>query len=98
MGNRWWSAGLVCVLVAGSSVVLGQVNFEHPRPITSPDGSINFNPELATDGAGNWVVVWEFETQAPGDVDVQFARSSDNGATWTTPALLNPNAAGFELR
>jgi hypothetical protein len=54
-------------------------------------------PELATDRAGNWVVVWSSEEDLKGEIgqdeDIFVARSSDDGATWTPPAVLNSNAA-----
>ena len=53
-------------------------------------------PQLAADSAGNWVVVWQSDEDllaAAGlDQDILVARSSNNGATWTAPALLNSNA------
>ena len=57
----------------------------------------DFEPMLASDGAGNWVAVWSAEDASGGlgfgtDWDVLTARSSDGGATWTAPALLNANA------
>lgn len=55
---------------------------------TDSDG--DFRPYLATDGAGNWVAVWE--SDATMDFDIQIARSSDNGVTWSAPSNLNSNA------
>ncbi len=58
-----------------------------------------FQPRLATDTKGNWLVAWrEIHTWmpdlAPGtDQDILAVRSSDNGVTWSTPAFLNTNAA-----
>jgi len=49
-------------------------------------------PELTTDGAGNWVAVWRSEDDTGGiggDWDILFARSTDNGATWSAAAPLN---------
>jgi hypothetical protein len=52
-------------------------------------------PQVATDGAGNWVAVWISIEQLDGatgsDTDIFVARSTDNGASWTAPALLNTN-------
>jgi Neuraminidase (sialidase) len=52
-------------------------------------------PQIATDGAGNWVAVWDSFEDLNGtmsfDFDVLVSRSSDNGATWTSPARLNTN-------
>jgi Neuraminidase (sialidase) len=52
---------------------------------------------VATDGAGEWVAVWRSDENLGGtigiDRDIFFSRSTDNGATWTPPAVLNTNAA-----
>ena len=48
--------------------------------------------DLATDGAGNWVAVWESKDDLGGtigaDTDILFARSDDEGVTWSDPAPL----------
>jgi Neuraminidase (sialidase) len=53
--------------------------------------------QVATDGGGNWLAVWESTENLGGtigtDPDILVARSTDNGATWTAPAALNTNAA-----
>lgn len=52
----------------------------------------DYASSIATDGAGNWIVVWH--TQDPQDVsnrDIFHARSTDGGATWNTPAPLHVN-------
>jgi Neuraminidase (sialidase) len=60
------------------------------------DTGDDFLPQVATDGAGNWVAVWLSEDSLGGtigtDVDILVARSADAGATWTDPAHLNSNA------
>jgi hypothetical protein len=52
---------------------------------------------VTTDGAGNWLVVWESNNTLGGTIDDDFdilvSRSTDNGGTWTPPAALNSNAA-----
>ncbi len=56
-------------------------------------------PEVATDGAGNWIVAWDSYDTLGGtigtDADILVSRSMDNGATWTDPAPLN-NGAGTD--
>ncbi len=50
--------------------------------------------QVTTDGAGHWVAVWN-SAELPGtDLDILFARSTDDGTTWTDPAPLNANAQG----
>ena len=52
-------------------------------------------PQITTDGVGNWVAVWHSNENLNGtagsDLDIFVTRSTDNGATWTAPALLNTN-------
>lgn len=48
-------------------------------------------PELATDGAGVWVVVWTSREPVTSDIDILFARSENDGSTWTDAAYLNSN-------
>ena len=61
------------------------------------DSGWDYAPELATDGAGNWVAVWQSNENLGGtigtDPDILVARSTDNGVTWMAPAALNSNAA-----
>jgi len=60
---------------------------------TSDEGD-DYNPRVTTDGAGHWIAVWHSEEDLAGagtDMDILLAYSSDNGATWTPPALLNSN-------
>lgn len=64
------------------------------------DSGFDQFPSIATDGKGNWVVVWEAGEnlalpgggQAGTDADILMARSTDNGATWTPPITVNTNA------
>src|SRR5204862_2086879 len=61
------------------------------------DSARDYEPQIATDGAGNWVAVWRTGEPVGGpygtDFDMLVARSTDNGLTWTAPAALNTNAA-----
>jgi len=52
------------------------------------------SPAIANDGDGNWVAVWSsYDWLNPeDDDDILVARSTDDGATWTDPELLNTNA------
>jgi Neuraminidase (sialidase) len=56
------------------------------------DGKTDGNPMVTTDGSGNWVAVWSFRDTSGIDTDLFVSRSTDNGATWTDPAVLNANA------
>lgn len=60
------------------------------------DSGADFGPDLTTDGLGNWVAVW-WSTDNTGrrigkDFDILFARSKNNGKTWSWPKPLNTNA------
>jgi hypothetical protein len=56
------------------------------------DSGDDLNPQVTTDGAGNWVAVWACGLNDFTDFDILLARSTNNGATWTAPAALNTNA------
>ncbi len=73
-----------------------------PSPVAlntnaATDSQDDRNPQVRTDGTGNWVAVWMSDENLGGtigtDPDILVARSTDNGATWTAPAALNTNAA-----
>ncbi|MCC6849054.1 MAG: exo-alpha-sialidase [Deltaproteobacteria bacterium] len=55
------------------------------------DAANDDHPQIATDGLGTWIVVWDANARAGGDRDVFAARSVDGGLTWSPPA---PIAAG----
>jgi hypothetical protein len=61
-----------------------------------PGSGLEMVNGFATDGLGTWVVVWTTgETRGEtigSDFDVMFARSTDDGETWTE-SVLNTNAA-----
>ena len=61
------------------------------------DSGADYDPQVTTDGAGNWVAVWHSYDSLGGsigtDADILVSRSSDAGASWTAPAALNTNAA-----
>ncbi len=55
----------------------------------------DYYPKIATDGSGNWVAIWYSADDIGGsgtDFDIFSARSTDNGANWTTPIPVNTNA------
>ena len=57
-------------------------------------------PTVVTDGKGTWVTIWSsrenLHGKTGGDRDILVARSTDNGETWTPPALLNTNGFADE--
>jgi hypothetical protein len=71
-----------------------------PAPLNTnaaTDAGHDGGPQVATDGLGGWVAVWESTDSLGGtigtDGDILVSRSTNNGATWTAPAPLNTNAA-----
>lgn len=89
------------VVLLGSLEASGQfpVPISAPAPLNSNAGSDtgdDSDPMAATDGNGNWVVVWSSTENLDGvlgwDFDILVSRSSDNGKTWSSPARLNTNA------
>lgn len=61
------------------------------------DSGTDTAPTLVTDGNGIWIAAWESDDTLSAtigsDFDIVFARSTDNGNTWSSPAPLNSNAA-----
>ncbi|MCP4594002.1 MAG: exo-alpha-sialidase [bacterium] len=57
------------------------------------DGVYDIEGTIATDGAGQWIAAWYREISGGLDRDIMFARSTDNGASWSSPAPLNTNWA-----
>lgn len=54
-------------------------------------------PQIETDGAGNWIAIWQSSdplgSSLGSDFDILYTRSSDDGTTWTNPAPLNSTAS-----
>lgn len=78
----------------------GGVSWTGPVPLNSnaaTDGQFgddDITPQIETDGSGNWICVWGASPQQFGnDGEIMFARSFNNGSTWSTMAPLNSNAA-----
>lgn len=75
------------------------------HPSLNGDPGDDERPQVVSDGAGNWVIVWDVNLALNGaagsDFDLLVSRSTDNGATWTSPALLNTNGmtdSGTDIR
>ena len=69
---------------------LGPVNND-----AATDGGEDSRPVVATDGLGTWIVAWQSdEDRGSGvDFDVFYAISTDNGATWSDPAVASAGSA-----
>ena len=60
------------------------------------DSQGDLEPQVATDGDGNWVAVWS-SAENPADPDgtdsdIFVSRSTDDGVTWSAAQTLNSNA------
>ena len=90
-----WYISDTGLVVASTSSDNGQT-WSAPVPVSALDGS-DEAPQIATDGAGTWVVVWRSSNNLGNtigdDGDILYARSEDNGATWSDALPLNPEAA-----
>lgn len=74
-------------------------SWSEPLALGPTEGNSSFDiSSPATDGAGNWIVVWARENVLqPGSTgDILYSRSSDNGATWTNFAYLSPEDDGVD--
>lgn len=82
--SLWRTGLLIAAIVTIPGTVLAQsfgpVAFLNTNSTT--DSAFDWRLETATDGEGNWVAVWDTG-------EILTARSSDNGATWTAPAVLS---------
>ncbi len=104
MSNRFSrlvaSFTVTVTVIAEAESVSAQV-FGDPSVLsnTLPNSDVghDWSPQVTTDGAGNWVAVWQSGDSLGGtigdDDDILVSRSTDGGATWTAPATLNTNAA-----
>jgi hypothetical protein len=75
------------------------VTWTPPAPLNNnaaSDTGYDEYPFVTTDGLGNWVAIWQSDDSLGATIgtegDVLMAHSSDNGATWTSPAPFNTNA------
>lgn len=93
---RWWIVATAVVLpwiipIEAVARTFGPSAFGSPLVFNDAFGN-DRRPRVAADGVGNWVAVWESRTSLGGGrvgSDVLFTRSTDGGATWSTPAALN---------
>jgi len=74
-------------------------NWGLPKPVNSNFANNTFaelEPAIATDGKGLWIAVWrtgDASSASTTGFDIVYARSADNGATWTPPLPLGSNFA-----
>src|ERR1700680_1223158 len=68
----------------------GGVTFSTPKNVSSSTG-FSSNPRISVDSQGAIDVVWVDNT--PGNQDIFFSRSTDNGLTFSTPQNLSNDSA-----
>ncbi|HUU83895.1 MAG TPA: sialidase family protein [Phycisphaerae bacterium] len=92
-------AGIAAVVSVTAAPVTGAMPWSDASALNtnaSTDGNVgDYYPHMAHDGQGNWVCVWCAANVSlnPRDFDILVSRSSDDGATWTAPAVLDPLGA-----
>jgi len=77
------------------------LNWTAPSVVNSyaaSDGVEDFSPTVTTDGKGAWLVTWATAAVPPGgeigaNTDILYARSVNNGATWSTAAPVSSIAS-----
>lgn len=94
------SAGNVSVVwedsTPGNTVIMfshstnAGVTFTTPVKLSN-DSADSGSEQIAADAAGNIYVVWEHDTL---NLGIFFSRSTDGGATFSTPAMLSTNPSG----
>jgi len=93
-------AAALATIAFCSSALPAQFGFSPIAPLNSnaaTDSQTDLESSLSTDGAGNWVCIWNSNDDLGGtiglDSDILVARSSNDGNSWTSLAVLNSNAA-----
>src|SRR6266566_1302469 len=82
---------LIPLLAASPLVVQAQVAFSPPQNVSSNPGT-SYYAQIAVDSTGGINIVWLDNT--PGYYAVFFSRSTDGGATFSTPQNLSNDPAG----
>ena len=73
----------------------GGKQWSAPSPVNNNAASDTYNdtkPQIATDGSGNWIVVWESGLAIPDKT--MYSRSTDNGHSWSAPSQLSSSLPG----
>jgi PKD repeat protein len=66
--------------------------FSAPLMVSTPDTYGSYIPSMAADGDGTVFIVWDDDDQAGGPLNgLHYARSADNGGSFSTPGLLLAN-------
>jgi len=94
---------MLCFVIITGCMTLpafAELDLSNVGPLNSnaaTDIASDNNPTITTNDDGMWIAVWSSgqdpDTASVGDSDIWFARSTNAGATWSTAARLNTNAA-----
>lgn len=81
-------------------------HWSEPLPLVrwaETDSSTEISPQVVSMGGGKWMVAWaaigatvdidDEPTSLGTDLDILFSRTEDDGATWSDPIAVNPDAA-----
>ncbi|HUT66697.1 MAG TPA: sialidase family protein [Spirochaetota bacterium] len=75
-----------------NSATWGESQLLNSNATTDETTDDDWHPVLMTDGDGTWIAAWNYFDGAT-DTDIRYARSTNGGASWSTPQALNSNAA-----
>ena len=91
-----WDAPIQQQILSARSMDDGATWSDPVAVFTGAGPQTSIAPQIATDGAGIWVVVWHSGDTLGGtidfDNDILVARSTDDGTSWGAAAALNGNA------
>ena len=99
--RRLWVVGVVWA-IGGAGAPSAMADFDGLgsfgevralNPNAAEDTGDDSHLRIATDGAGNWVAVWQSDEGFGADLDILVSTSSDGGVTWSAPAAVNDDAA-----
>src|SRR5947209_1351728 len=92
--NLWIRTLSISALALGLMSVSAHAQlFSSPKNVSN-DPRFTFTPQIAVDATGNINVVWEDDTA--NNSNILFSRSSDGGATFSTPKNIS-NSSGFSF-
>ena len=93
--NRWGHLAVAAILgfFVSCGAVQAQLAFSAPKNVSN-NTDFSFTPQMAVDSAGNIYAVWEDDTA--NNSNILFSRSTDGGATFSTPRNLS-NTSGFSF-
>ncbi|HYC01081.1 MAG TPA: sialidase family protein [Candidatus Limnocylindrales bacterium] len=106
MNPRLFLVAALLGLLLPASQALALISFGAPGALNSTAAAdsddqanedVDAQPDVASDGIATWVSVWSSDNSLGGtigaDSDILFARSADDGATWSSASALFSGAA-----